>query len=331
MRLADNLASITIADIAYARDILRDLVIRTPLLPFAHGAPDRTIWLKPECLQTYGSYKIRCASYAALSLTEEQRSKGIFTASAGNFGQGVAAAAKALGVSVRVYAPDSAARIKIAAMRALGAEVIEISFQQWWSILGGEHPARESRHFIHPCAGREVIIGNATLAVEILEDAPDVDAILVPFGGGGLTLGVATAVRLTRPEVDVIACEAATSTPLTAALKAGRPVEVACDRTGFIDGIGGSMVLPTLWPLLQSAVAGTEVVPEAQVAEAIATLHRGNHLVVEGAGAVPVCAAMSSTRFMGRKVAAIISGGNIDEPILSQILSGVTSPIKPAL
>jgi len=214
---AGTLDSITIEEIVRARVALRDLVIRTPLLPFSHTARDREIWLKPECLQTHGSYKIRCASYAVMGLSEEQRRKGIFTASAGNFGQSIAAAAKALAVPARVYAPDTAARTKIAAMRAHEAEVIEINFQRWWSIFCGDIPEHESSHFIHPCGGRDVVIGNATVAAEILEDAPDIEAILVPFGGGGLTLGVATAVRLMMPDVEVIACEAATSTPLTTA------------------------------------------------------------------------------------------------------------------
>jgi len=328
MQSSESLGGIDLDELSRAREMLRGFALRTPLLPFHGCVDDRRILLKPECLQKHGAYKIRCATYAVVALAEEQRSQGIFTASAGNFGQGVAAIAKRTGTPVRVYVPDTAAQTKIAAMRMLGAEIREVTFAQWWSILSGTIPANETFHFLHPCKGRNVIVANATIAAEILEDAPDIDAVLVPFGGGGLTLGIATGLRLLKPGVEVIACEGAGSTPLTSALRAGTPVVVGRDGSSFIDGIGGTMVLESLWDHLRNAVTATEVVSEVRAAEAVRQLFRLNHLVVEGAGAVPVAAAQTSPRFRDRNVVAILSGGNIDEDVLFRILSRARPPFK---
>jgi threonine dehydratase len=315
----DIVGQITRADIDRARDLLRGVAIRTPLIP-VFGSQDRTVLLKPESIQPHGSFKLRCGSYAVLSVPEAQAARGLYTASAGNFGQGVAAAAARRGIKVRVYAPDSAARTKLEAMRRLGAEVIEVPFPRWWAILSGAVPDGETAHNIHPCRGREVIVGNATIAAEILEDAPDVDAILVPFGGGGLVLGIAAAVRLLAPHVAVIACEAASSTPLTSAFAAGQPVAVE-SGSSFIDGIGGETVLPSSWPMLRRHVSGTAVIDDEAAARTVAMLFRQHRLVVEGAGAVPVAIGLEKPDFAGRQVAAIVSGGNIDERTVVDILA----------
>ncbi|GAB7551243.1 threonine/serine dehydratase [Novosphingobium sp. 11B] len=254
-----DLASISRAELEAARKVLSPYITRTPLIRL-DGVRDRDIWLQPENLQPLGSFKVRCATLAVLSLDHEQRKLGIMTASAGNFGQGLAKIGRSFGVPLRVYAPDTTARSKIDAMRALGADVIEIAFDEWWAILSGALPAAEKHCFIHPSSGRTVILGNATIAAEIIEYQPDIDAILVPFGGGGLALGIATAVRLLRPGIRVIACESDASTPLTAAFQHGRPIEVECDRSGFIDGTGGVTVLPSQWANLRRYLADTSVV-----------------------------------------------------------------------
>ncbi|WP_066959636.1 threonine ammonia-lyase [Rhizorhabdus dicambivorans] len=316
----DNIVGqITRDDIDRARSLLRDVAIRTPLVPVS-AANGRAALAKAENIQPYGSFKIRCGSYAVLSVPDECLDRGLYTASAGNFGQGVAAAAARRGVPTRVYAPDNAARTKIGMMRSLGAEVIEVSFSRWWEILSGEIPEGETAHMVHPCRGREVLIGNATIGAEIIEDAPDIDAILVPFGGGGLVLGIAAAIRLLAPHIELIACEASSSTPFTSALAAGKPVAVESDPDSFIDGIGGAMVLPSAWPLLREYVAGTAVVDDEQAAAVVAMMFRKHRLIVEGAGAVPIACALTKPDFANRKVAAIMSGGNIDEQVLTDIL-----------
>jgi len=314
--------SIGLEDLVAARNCLAGIAARTPLLQYSGGGDDRDIYLKPECLQPHGSFKIRGSCNAVLSLSAAERDAGIYTMSAGNFGQGIAAIARQLGVPVRVYAPDTAARNKIDRMRSLGACVELMPFPRWWDLLSGEVPPGEAGSRIHPCSGRAVIIGNATIAAEILEDAPDIDAIFVPFGGGGLTLGVLAATRLLAPHVAVIACEASGSTPLTSAMRAGGPVDVLRDPTSFIDGIGGTRVLTALWPMLRRFVSGTEVVDESLAAETVVALHRYNHLVVEGAGAVPVAAARMASQWKGKKVVAIVSGGNIDTDVLMKLLRG---------
>ena len=220
----------------------------------SYPVPDagREIHLKLECLQPVGSFKIRGAANAIGRLPPERTAAGVWTASAGNMAQGVAWCARRLGVPCTVVVPDDAPRAKLDAIERLGARTIPVPFERWWQVLvDGTYPGLDGL-FVHPVADRAVIAGNGTIGLEILEDLPDCDAILVPFGGGGLSCGIASAVREVSPRTRVIACEVETAAPLAAALAAGAPTRIE-RRASFVDGIGSSSVLEEMWPLAQRA------------------------------------------------------------------------------
>ncbi|MGF6636660.1 threonine dehydratase [Paraburkholderia sp. MM5496-R1] len=317
---ADFLSGVTREDIQQTSRALGKNIVRTPLLPHAAPGNDRSIFLKPENLQPRGSFKVRCSLNAVSNLTPTQLSKGVYTASTGNFALGVTQAARARQADVRVYITKTASQSKIAALRELGAKVVEISFEKWWAILCGEKPVDENGTFLHPCSGRDVIVGNATIGQEILEDLPDVDAILVPFGGGGLVLGIALACARWGSLADVYACETEAATPLRSALAAGGPVTVPVDANSFVTSIGVSTVLESNWPLLNAMVDGVAVSSLDATADSVRQLAKHNHLVVEGAGAAALAAAYHPF-FAGKRVAVVLSGGSIDIDVFASILT----------
>jgi threonine dehydratase len=313
------LGDVSRADIERASETIRATVIRTPLLPYA-AATDRSVFLKPENLQPRGSFKIRCALNAVSSLTAAQLSRGVYTASTGNFALGVTEATRVRGADVRVYVTDTAARSKIEALRSLGAEVIELTYERWWAILRGEIPAGETGTFLHPCACRDVVVGDATIGQEILEDLPDVDVILVPFGGGGLIMGIALACAHWNSRAKLYACESEVAAPCYASLAAGAIADVPVDSTPMVAGIGVSTVLDANWPYLNALVDGVVVSTLEDTAEAIRCLAKHNHLVVEGAGAVALAAACHPY-FAGKQIAAVLTGGGIDMHVLASVLN----------
>ncbi len=314
--LARRLFAATVADFRQAGAHVAADAIRTPLLAFP-ATNGRSIRLKCENLQPLGSFKIRSGACAIAMLETEPRA--VATGSAGNFAQGLALAARRRGLPVTVHSPDTAAEVKLAAMRALGADVIQHPFDRWWEILSTRDTGADDGAFIHPVAERGVVLGNGTIGLELAEDWPDIDTVVVPFGGGGLVSGIALALRALGLDVRIVACEAETSTPLAAAFAAGHPVPVK--RTAsFVDGIGSGSVLEEMWPLLSELVDDVIVVPIADVRAAVRALATHSHLVAEGAGATALGAALSPS-CGGRKVAAVISGGNIDAARLAEILA----------
>jgi threonine dehydratase len=233
--------------------------------------------------------------------------------------QGVAWSARALGVPCEVVMPDSAPRTKVEAVERLGGRITKVPYAEWWQTLADFGRAGARGRFIHPVADRDVMAGNGTIGLEIVEDLPDVDTVLVPFGGGGLTSGIATAVRALAPRATVFACEVSTSTPLTAALAANEPVTV--ERVpSFVDGIGGRGVLPEMLPIVRELVAGALVSPVDEVSAAVRLLVERARIVAEGAGATPVAAAMAGRAGRG-KVVCVVSGGNIDTTTLADLLT----------
>jgi threonine dehydratase len=276
------------------------------------------IHLKLECLQPIGSFKLRGASNAMALASAETLARGVWTASAGNMAQGVAWEARRLGIPCTVVVPETAPRAKLSAIERLGARIIAVPFERWWRvILDHAFPGMEGL-LIHPVADPAVIAGNGTIGLEILEDLPEVDAVLVPYGGGGLSCGIASALRDVRPAARVFACEVESAAPLAASLSAGRPVVV--DHTpSFVDGIGGASVLPEMWPLAKELLSGSLVVSVSETAAAIRLLVARARIVAEGAGATPVAAAVSDRAPSG-KIACIVSGGNIDASVLAAIL-----------
>lgn len=303
-------APLTAEEIADARRRIADLALRTPLVPMADGAT----WLKLECLQPTGSYKIR----GAANLVRARSLSGtIVSASAGNFGQALAAAAARHGLRIVIHVPDNAARVKIENLKRLGAEVHQHSHEEWWRIMATRDTGDTGGTFIHPVCEREVIAGAATIGAEIAEDLPEVEAVLIPIGGGGLASGIAQAVRLRRPGCRIVAVETDTAMPLKAALEAGAPVTVK--RTpSFVDGMGSTRVLDAMWPLLARLIDEVVVVSLAEVEAAIRRLAADHHVIAEGAGAAAVAAAEKAG--IERSV-AIVSGGNIDRAELRRILA----------
>jgi len=313
------LAPIPLSDIQAARGRIAGTAVRTPLVRL-HVDAASEIHLKLETLQPIGSFKLRGALNAMRLLPPDRLRHGVYTASAGNMAQGVAWAARELGVPCRVIAPDHAPATKLDAIRRLGATVVLVPFADWWKAIVEFGVPGETGTFIHPGADPTVIAGNATIGLEIVEDLPDVDAILVPYGSGGLACGIACAARALRPGVKVYACEVETAAPFSASLAAGAPVAVEYTPT-FIDGIGGKGVLEQIWPLAREVLAGSLVVSVRQVADAVRMLAERSRVVAEGAGAAPVAAALAHA-LGAKRVACVVSGGNIDSRKLAVVLGG---------
>jgi threonine dehydratase len=313
------IAPIAPADFQAARARIAGTALRTPLVRLQADAPCE-IYLKLETLQPFGSFKIRGALNAMRALPPGRLADGVYTASAGNMAQGLSWSARELGVPCRVFAPDHAPRTKIEAIERLGAKVTLIPFADWWrAILEHEIPG-ERGAFIHPGADPAVIAGNGTIGLEILEDLPDADAILVPYGSGGLACGIACAAHSVRPELPVYASELEGRAPFAASLATGHPVSIEYTAS-FVDGIGGKSVLEEMWPLASGALAGSRTATLRQVADAVRLLVERARVVAEGAGASPVAAALANDLGV-RRVVCVISGGNIDTKKLATILAG---------
>jgi len=314
------LAPIPLAAIEAARERIAGLALRTPLVRLDAPEAPAEIWLKLENLQPIGSFKLRGAGNAIAAAGPGALAGGVVTASAGNMAQGVAWAARERGVVCTVAMPESAPATKRAAVERLGGRIVAMPYDAWWrAIETGRCPGVDGA-FVHPVADAAVIAGNGTIGLEVLEDLPDADTVLVPYGGGGLSCGIASAVRALRPAARVVACEVDTAAPLAASLAAGEPRAV--ERIpSFVDGIGGKSLLPAMWPLARGLLAGSLVIPLAEVAAAIRLLAERARVVAEGAGAVAVAAALSG-RAGGGKIVCVVSGGNIDAAPLARILAG---------
>lgn len=312
---AANAADFTLQAFAAASQRIRPLALRTPLLRL-QSDDGAAVYLKLENLQPVGSFKIRCAANALLQ-RQELVKDGASTASAGNFAQGLAYAGRSLGIPVSTYVPETAASSKIQALQRLGSEVIPVPYSDWWAMLA--EPTDDPR-FIHPVTDRDVLLGNGTIALEILEEMPDVTTVLAPYGGGGLSVGISAALRAAGSNARVIACETEAGAPLRAAFAADKPVEIAFNPKTFVTGMGGPKVLPAMWPLAKSYIAGTALVSLSQTAAAVRMLVERHHIVAEGAGAAPVAAALAEQR-EGATV-CIVSGGHLDLNHLTAILNG---------
>jgi len=310
---------VSLEDIRAARERIADSVIRTPLVPL--NVDDSEIFLKLENLQPIGSFKLRGAGNAIAVADPDQLAKGVYTASAGNMAQGVAWHARRLGISCTVVVPDHAPETKLAAITRLGAKFIKVPFDEWWQVIVTRQYAGLDGLFVHPVSDPPVMAGNGTIGLEILEDLPDVDTILIPYGGGGLSCGIATAVRALKPQTKIYACEVETSAAFSAALAAGTATKIDY-KPSFVDGIGSGGVLAEMWPLAQSLLDGSLVLSLADVAESVRTLAERNRVIAEGAGATPVAAALAhrarGDRSLG-KVVCVVSGGNIDFEKLAKI------------
>lgn len=282
------------------------------------------VWLKLENLQPMGSFKIRGAANAMALAGPEALRGGVYTASAGNMAQGVAWCARELGVPCTVIVPEHASDIKTSAIQRLGGSVVRMPFDEWWQVLVSHGHPDYAGLFIHPFADTAVMAGNGTIALEILEDLPDVNVVLCPFGGGGLACGIAAAMRELSPRTRVYAVEVETAAPLTASLKAGSPARVELTRT-WIDGMGSTTVSGEMWPLARSLLAGTIVVTLAAVAEGVRALALRSKVVAEGAGGAAFAGAFD-VQPEGSRVVSVVSGGNLESRVLAELLGAKPAP-----
>jgi threonine dehydratase len=323
---------IPLSAIEEAARAIYDPVVRTPLLrldvPAAHA--DRLagsrIFLKLESLQPIGSFKIRGAQNALRKIPREDLKDGVWTVSAGNAALGVSLAARAAGVPCSVMVMDTAPATKVAGIERLGASIVRATYDECWQTVEAHASPRMHGRFIHPFDDDDFIAGNGTAGLEILEDLPDVDAVIAPLGGGGLLSGVASAIRARRPGVEVFAAEPETAAPLAVSLKKGAPGYFDGWRASFVDGAGGKSVLPTMWPLLSQLLAGSIVVSLADAAAAMKLVAERCHVIAEGAAACAVAAALTG-RARGN-IVAIVSGGNVDLSTFASLVGACGSPHK---
>jgi threonine dehydratase len=301
---------------------LAGTAVRTPLVRLQADDAPAEIYLKLENIQPIGSFKLRGAYNAARRADPAQVQQGLSTASAGNMGQGVAWAAKELGVPCTVIVPDYAPQTKVGAMERLGARVVKVPFDEWWTAMENSKIEGVEGLFLHPVENEDLMAGNGTIGLEILEDLPDPDVVLIPYGGGGLTTGIASAIKQERPETKVYAVEQDTAAPLNATLEAGEMTAIDY-QVSFVDGAGAKALLPKMWALVEPLIDGACKVTLDEVAEAIRVLAERQRVIAEGAGALATAAALSGSAG-GGKVVCIVSGGNIDFAVLSEILAGET-------
>jgi threonine dehydratase len=302
---------IELSEISAARQRIADTIVRTPLIRLELGSDAPEIWLKLENLQPINAYKLRGAANAVALLSEANRARGVWTISAGNAGQGVAYAARRAGVPCTVVAVETAPQSKLERMKALGAKVIPVPYDVAWKALDERSFAGADGTFIHPFDDDDFIAGHGTMGLEILEDLPDADVVVAAIGGGGLITGVASALKALKPGIKVFGVEPETAAPAALSFKMGSPQVFKDWKASFVDGAGGQSMFPRMWERMKPIVDDYVVVTLEQTKDAMRLLAEKARIIAEGAGALPVAAALSGMAGRGR-IVAIVSGGNID-------------------
>ena len=312
--------SVSLQDIKDAQQCIKGKVNRTPLIRFYGDHLPCEIYLKLENLQPIGSFKIRGACNAMSVADRSLLEDGVYTASAGNMAQGVAWNARMMNIPCTVIVPDHAPQTKLDAITRLGAKFIKVPFNDWWQVLVTREFEGMQGFFVHPVSDPAVIAGNGTIGLEILEDLPEVDTVIVPYGGGGLICGMATAIKTIKPGVKIFASEVETAAPLAPSLAAGEPVKVEYIPS-FVDGMGSAGLLTEMWPLVSKLVNGSIVLSLKQIADAIKLLIERSRVIAEGAAGSSLAAALTGKAGTGKTV-CVLSGGNIDAEKLIRILAG---------
>jgi threonine dehydratase len=319
--------TIPLEKILAARQRIFQAAVRTPLVRLLYSDAPAEIYLKLESFQPIGSFKIRGAFNAVSLLTPEERAKGVWTISAGNAAQGVALAAKILGIRCDVMVMDTAPATKLEAIQRLGAGITKAPMDECWTaLIERNHPAFQGV-FVHPFDDDNFIAGNATIGLEVLEDLPDVSSVVAAFGGGGLSCGIASVMAAMKPEVKVYAAEPETASPLNLSFEKGSAQNFPAWKSSWVDGCGGKSVLPGMWALASRLLAGSIVTTLEQTRQAMSLVASRNHIICEGAAACAVAAALSGHAGTG-KIVAIVSGGNIDLTRFSQLVSPLSPPPK---
>jgi threonine dehydratase len=311
---------IPIEEITAARERIVGAAVRTPLVRLHIDDAPAEIWCKLETLQPVNSFKIRGAANCVRSADPADVARGLVTASAGNMAQGVAWIARELGVPATIAVPDHAPATKLDAIARLGGTVLKLPYADWWQAIMDGRVAGVEGCFVHPVADPAVMAGNGTIGLEILEDLPDVDAVVIPYGGGGLTVGIASALRARRPQTRVYTVEPETAAALVAARAAGEPTEIDYVPS-FVDGSGSRGVLAEMWPRVAPLIDDALVATLEETAGALRLMAERLRVIAEGAGALATAAALAG-RAGGGKIVAVVSGGNLDFTTLASILKG---------
>ena len=311
---------IPIEDIRAAQQAIKGKALRTPLVSLNYPEDEREIYLKLENLQPIGSFKLRGAINAFRLAPPEEIENGVLTASAGNWAQGVAWVARERSIPCTIIVPEHVPKTKLAAIERLGARHIGVPYDTWWQCMIERRFEGVDGLFLHPVEDEPVMAGNGTIAPEILEDLPDPDVVLIPWGGGGLASGIASGLRQLRPKTRVYGVEVDTAAPLAASFTAGEMTTVE-RKTSFVDGIGSGGMLPKMWALAQELLTGAFTASVEKIENAVRLVVERNRVVPEGAGACPVAVALSG-RLDAQKIVCVVSGGNIDSDILAKILGG---------
>lgn len=320
-----DVAPVTLAQIDDARQRLDGVALQTPVVACDAAPAGREVWLKLENLQPIGSFKVRPIGNAVLSRPRGQLAEGIYTSSSGNSALGVAWMARRLALKATAVVPDNAPEAKLAGLRRLGAEILVLPYGDWWRVIETARHEGLDGFYVDAVRDPASLAGDGTIGAEIASQLPGLDAVFVPFGGGGLASGIACAIKALSPATRIVACELETAQPMRRAMTAGHPAEGPADP-GFVSGVGYGSVLPEMWPLVSAMIDEVVVVTLDQVREAIRVMVERNHVVAEGAGAVAVAAALFGDHRHAR-VCSVVSGGNIDTATLGSILmSGRDGP-----
>ncbi len=307
--------NISLQTVREAAGRIYPVAARTPLIrldPVSRTSPE--IFLKLEIFQPIGSFKIRGAQNAVAKLNRAELADGVWTVSAGNAAQGVALAAREAGTRATVMVMDTAPAAKLSAIERLGASIVKTAYEECWRTVESHKSDRMPGRLVHPFDDDDFISGNGTAALEILEDLPDVDAVIAPMGGGGLLSGLGVVLQAMKPDARLYAAEPETAAPLAASLKANAPMRFENWTSSFVDGAGGRSVLDSMWPLVSSVVSDSIVVSLAEAAQAMKFAAERCHVVAEGAAACAIAAARSPRMAAAghRRIVAVVSGGNID-------------------
>jgi threonine dehydratase len=305
-----DIVPVALAEIVAARERIAPMILRTPLVRLSEPEAEREIYLKLENLQPINAFKLRGAANAVAMLPAESRARGVWTISAGNAGQGVAYAARAAGIPCTVVVIETAPETKVERMRKLGAHLVKAPFDACWRAMEDRTFPGVAGTFIHPFDDHNFIVGNATAGLEIFEDLPSVKTVIAAFGGGGLTAGIGSALRAVAPHVKMFGAEPETAAPAAASFAKGSPQSFPEWEATFVDGAGGKSVFPRMWERIQGVVDGSLVVSLAQVQEAMRLIAERVRVIAEGAGALPVAAALHHE--VESPIVAVVSGGNID-------------------
>src|SRR5437899_4164500 len=302
---------IGLSEIQEARKRIAQTIVRTPLIRLELGPDFPDIRLKLENLQPINAYKLRGAANAVALLSDSERERGVWTISAGNAGQGVAYAARQAGVPCAVVVIETAPKSKLDRMRALGARLFPVPYDVAWKALEERsYPGAEGT-FVHPFDDHNFITGHGTMGLEILEDAPDTAAVIASIGGGGLITGVGSAIKALKPEIKVWGVEPDTAAPAALSFAKGSPQVFKNWKPSFVDGAGGQSMFPRMWERMKPVVDGYIVVSLDETRQAMRLMAEKARIIAEGAGALPLAAALTERAGKG-PIVAIVSGGNID-------------------